>query len=303
MESLLGPLASLTSSLTWAIGSAVYARLALRFGGLNVNFTRALLIFPLFVLSSLIFDNPRALLAELPAWRLGWLGLSMFCSYGFGDVVFFQATTRLGTPTALAIASSYPLWAALFGVVWLGEPLSPMRICGVLLCLLGVSWLVLLAGSAAAEQTEQRRARRQWLLGLLLAFFTSLLWAGNTYSIRRGAMGLPFLFANSLRYGMAVAFLFCLRFVTQRPGAKPSLLRSPSDLRSLGPAAFVEAFIGSSIFVYGLSHAPLGVAATLSSLAPLFAVPVGLVLKTERVNLRRVAAITLTVLGVVLLVR
>ena len=67
--------------------------------------------------------------------------------------------------------------------------------------------------------------------------------------------------------------------------------------------AVIEAYGGSSIFVYGLSHSELSVGAPLSSLAPLFAVPIGLLLGTERLSVRRLAAIVLTVAGVVLLVR
>ncbi len=83
-------------------------------------------------------------------------------------------------------------------------------------------------------------------------------------------------------------------------------MQSPSP-KSLSPrfviTVLIEAFGGSSIFVYGLSHSELSVAAPLTALAPLFAVPIGLLLRTETLNPRRLAAILITVAGVVLLVR
>jgi drug/metabolite transporter (DMT)-like permease len=140
-----------------------------------------------------------------------------------------------------------------------------------------------------------------------MALLTSLFWAGNTYTIRRGSGELPFLVINSLRYliGLAVLAAGLVLLPRSSPG-----LRSGSPGRtgsSLSPrfllTILIEAFGGSSIFVYGLAHSDLSVAAPLSSLAPLFSVPIGLALHTETLNARRVAAIVITVAGVVLLVR
>lgn len=315
----LGPLAALGSSLTWAYGSAVYAQSAQRVGSIEVNLARAVLVLPLFALGMLLTVGTSAL-DLLSLRRMGWLTLSMICSYGLGDTVFYLAAVRIGTPTALAIGSAYPVWATLLGALTLGEPVGPGRATGTLLCIAGVVWLVLLQARAdpaakdPADPASQARPRKIFV-GVLLAVLVSILWAGNTYAIRRGAQGLPLMLANTIRYGLAVIFLsvLWLRIELKRRKERASLLppRAPPErLLGRGPAlrrfaitAFIEAFFGSSIFVYGLSHSDLSVAAPLSSLAPLFAVPIGLLLGTERLHLRRVAAIALTVLGVVLLVR
>lgn len=309
----LGPLAALGSSLTWAYGSAVYAQSARRVGSVEVNLTRALLVLPLFALAALLTVGASALqLLSLP--RMGWLTLSMICSYGLGDTAFYLAAVRIGTPTALAIGSAYPVWATLLGALTLGEPVGPGRATGTLLCIAGVVWLVLLQarsqGAAAREPGPEARPRKL-LVGVLLAVLVSVLWAGNTYAIRRGAQGLPLMLANTIRYGLAVILLFALWLRIEWKRRRAGTVVAPSErLLGRGPAlrrfaltAFIEAFIGSSIFVYGLSHSDLSVGAPLSSLAPLFAVPIGLLLGTERLHLRRVAAIALTVAGVILLVR
>lgn len=320
----LGPLAALGSSLTWAYGSAVYAQTARRVGSIEVNFTRSLLVWPVFLLAALLTVPPGAL-GLLTLERLGWLTLSMLCSYGIGDAVFYLSAVRLGTPTALAICSAYPVWATILGAVALGEPVGPGRLVGTLLCIAGVAWLILLQArpegaerETGATPTSTEASRRRPVQGALLAVLTSLLWAGNTYAVRRGATGLPLMLANTVRYGLAVILLCALWLRIQharrrarrtdpalRPDAPPDerLLGRGPLLRAFLPTVLIEAFCGSSIFVYGLSHADLSVAAPLSSLAPLFAVPMGLVLGTERLHLRRAIAIAVTVAGVVLLVR
>lgn len=307
----LGPLAALGSSLTWAYGSAVYAQSARRVGSVEVNLTRALLVLPLFALAAFLTVGPAAL-DLLSLRRLGWLTLSMICSYGLGDTVFYLAAVRIGTPTALAIGSAYPVWATLLGALTLGEPVGPGRATGTLLCITGVVWLVLLQARSepAAKDPAAEAKPRKLLVGVLLAVLVSILWAGNTYAIRRGAQGLPLMLANTIRYGLAVIFLFSLwlriELKRRKAGTAPPqdrLLGRGPALRRFAITGFVEAFCGSSIFVYGLSHSDLSVGAPLSSLAPLFAVPIGLLLGTERLHLRRIAAIALTVAGVILLVR
>lgn len=326
LAGLLGPLCALCSSVTWAYGSAVYAREARRTGAVAVNFARAVIVLPLFVIGALLLHG-SADFASLSPQKLGWLGLSSICSYGLGDLVFYLAAMRLGTPTALAIGSVYPVWATLAGALTLGEHIGPLRLAGTLLCIAGVVWLVLLQAEEPAApgplsptddpvlqpDLPDRAVTPPKLRtsGVVLAVLTSLLWAGNTYSIRRGSVGLPLFTVNTVRYALALVILGAsiawqrvraARAGRSGPGENERLLTAPRHLRAFMLPAVAEAFVGSSLFVFGLSHSPLSIAAPLSSLAPLFAVPVGVLMGTERLHLRRIAAILLTVGGVVLLV-
>ncbi len=301
----LGPLCALVSSLTWAYGSAVYTREAGRVGATEVNLTRAVLVLPLFALAALVTVGPQAV-GDLRWSNLGWLSLSMLCSYGLGDLIFYLTALRLGTPTGLSISSIFPVWSALLGALTLGEKISGGRAAGIACCIGGVCWLVRLQ---APEDAPKKTLRgRELATGVALALLTSLLWAGNAYSIRRGAVGLPMFLVNTFRYFMAVPVLLAMwlrhKWLARRRGAvtQQRLLLSRPHLRRFIVTVLIEAFVGSSIFVYGLAHSDLSVAAPLSSLAPLFAVPIGIFLGTEKLHLRRLLAIIITVAGVVLLV-
>lgn len=309
VAAFLGPLCALGSSITWALAASVYTQAAGRVGAIRTNFLRALIVVPLFLVSTLLVCGPRAFVMIPPA-QVGWLALSMLCSYSLGDLVFYLSALRIGTPPALAIASIYPLWAAISGALTLGEALSLERIVGTLFCIAGVVWLVLQQRTAREMPTDQEEKGLpgRVLVGVGLALLTSVFWAGNTYAIRQGGVGQPFLLVNTLRYFMSVGTLG-IGLVLHQAATKPRKgLASKDQDASVLPLRFfviviVEAFFGSSIFVYALSHTALSVAAPLSSLAPLFAVPIGLLLGTESLNARRLSAIVLTVLGVVLLMR
>jgi drug/metabolite transporter (DMT)-like permease len=239
-------------------------------------------------------------LAGVDGTRAAWLGLSVLCAYGFADNVFFAAARRVGITTALAIASSYPLWAAVVGVVWRGERFGAARMGGTLLCVGGIIALIVLSPRAVEEHAHAHSTRREAREGILLALATSVLWAGNTVSVKLGGTGIAAWHANLIRFLIAWPILATTSALFARPTRDDTVARA--TYRGLLLPSLAEACVGSSLFVYGLAHTDLAVGATLSSLAPLMSVPFALFYREERWSPPRFAAITATVAGVVVLI-
>jgi drug/metabolite transporter (DMT)-like permease len=74
------------------------------------------------------------------------------------------------------------------------------------------------------------------------------------------------------------------------------------ELKPYLPVLAVESFGGSLLYLVAFSRAPIVVAATLTSLAPVLAVPAAWALGLERFSVRRTLGVALVVLGLVLLV-
>jgi len=292
---ILGALGALGSSFTWAFASARYAQASRVAGAARVNLLRALTVAPLYAAYALATRGPSHAVDGISRGVVGWLTVSVLCSYAIADNLFFAAAQRVGVSTALSIASIYPMWSAIYGAAVRGEALSPLRAGGMVLCIGGVIALVRLARGSRAEAAVMRVDA--W--GLLLAFFTSFLWAGNTISIKLGGDGLDVAQVNATRFTIAALLL----------GAQIVALRPPAPTKPLGsvwvgllPAIGADAVCGSIFYVYGLSHTDLAVGATLSSLSPLISVPFAIALGEERWSAPRALAITATVGGIALLV-
>jgi drug/metabolite transporter (DMT)-like permease len=290
---LWGALAAFGSSCTWAYASTRYALASKDVGSARVNLARAVTVTPIYLVAVALTSGAHAL-EGVTLRGVGWLLVSVLCSYGFADNLFFAASRRLGVSTALSIASTYPLWAALVGVVVSHERFGPLRAVGTLACVGGVIALVRLSPTARDEAGRPHRDA----LGVTLAFLTSILWAGNSVSIKHGAAGLSVWQANAIRYGMALVILSMQ--VAWSRNAPPANTPTGGWTR-LVPAIIADAVFGSVFYVYGLSHTDLAIGATLSSQAPLIAVPFAIVLGAERWNPARFAAVTATVTGIVLL--
>jgi len=296
---LLGALAAFTASVTWAFASTRYAQAAQDAGSVRVNLVRALSASALWLAALSLLESPAALFAiDLEPALL--LAGSIACSYALGDSVFYAAANRAGVSVALAVATIYPLWAALYGALARSEPFGPSRVLGLLACVGGVA--ALLAQTRSGSSVE----RTAGVVGVGLALLTSLFWAGNAVFLKLGAEGLSLYQANALRFSLGALLLWLQLPLKRRRQAAPKPAQpSPSLvqlLRRLWLPLLADTGLGSVSFVYGITHTDLALGATLSSLSPLVALPIAAALGSERVTAGKALAVTITVAGVVLLV-
>lgn len=258
-----------------------------------VNFLRAGLSFPLFLLAALATD-PASLGLVTPG-RAGWLVLSVTGSYVVGDALFLASARLLGVPVALAIASTYPLWSAFAGWAFLGQRVAPAGLAGVALVVAGVVTVV-----RRRAGDEPGRAGPGHATGVAFAAATSLFWALNTFAIARGGAGIPVASVNTFRMGFAVALIPLGRLLLR--GRETPLLVPAREVRRSWPYFVLESVGGTALFVVGLTHSPLAVAAALTSLAPVLSVPFAVFIGRERLGARVVAGIAVVTAGIVLLV-
>jgi drug/metabolite transporter (DMT)-like permease len=288
---LLGAVAALGSSLTWAFASVRYSQVSRQVGSLRVNLARALVVGPFYLLVATIVHRGHVT-SGVTAQGALWLAISVGCSYALADSLFFSAARSVGVATALSIASTYPLWAVVVGVVGRGEAFGVQRGAGTLLCVSGVIILVRLAPNRPGSPTRSLNYG-----GLILAFITSLLWAGNSTAVKLGSPGLDVAQVNGLRYSFGLAVLSLAAGLRRLP-----LVPSRNIWRALLPAVLADGIIGSSLYVYGMGNSDLTIGATLSSLAPLISVPIAIASGEEQWNGARISAVMITVIGAVVLV-
>lgn len=298
--SVLGPVAAFLSSATWAVGSSTYSKISRDRSAFSVNFTRAAVALPCFLLASVItLGSPGFMeaFAGLGPSRLAWFTASMFASYAFGDTLFLWSSQGLGVPGALAISSIFPIWTALAGYLIHGEALNAWQSFGLVIAVAGV--VVVILNEPKAPEGRKHSAASPTTRGVLTAFVCSFFWALNSYAVSEAGRGVSAFVGNSVRMLVALPMCFAL---SRAFGNRGTLLIPFREIKGVLWIFVFEAFGGSFCYVYGLSRSPLALASTLTSLAPVLAVPVALALKIERFSLGRTAGICLVVIGLCLLV-
>ncbi|OFZ19665.1 MAG: hypothetical protein A2X94_16535 [Bdellovibrionales bacterium GWB1_55_8] len=301
LDPIFGPISAFLASVTWAIGSAQYSRMNEHHSAFAVNFARALFALPLFAL--LVFVSSGGWSAGIQEFRtlearhIYWFTVSMIASYGLGDVLFLWSTARIGVPAALAIASCYPLWTAIAGVLFRGETLNIPQTLGLVTVVAGVVGVILSAPKKNSLKVSGSGTVLR--LGVLLAFLTSFMWALNGFAVSHAGKDLSMPVANTLRMALALGLSTIIGRVL---APRSSILIPARTLKAFVWVLALEAFGGSCLYVYGLARSPLAIGATLSSLAPVLSVPVAWGLGLEKPSVPRTLAVLVTALGILLLV-
>jgi drug/metabolite transporter (DMT)-like permease len=305
----LGPLCAFGASCTWAIGSSGYAELSKTNSAFAVNFARALVALPLFVITTFMvsggFWEGIESFSRINGSHWQWLSLSMLASYAMGDTLFFWSTRHLGVPGALAIASAFPMWTVGAGYLFLGQEITQTHFLGLLVTVIGIITVVLngpkeVNSSKLSEKPGQSmgRSKPRVGIGIFFAVLASIAWATNGYATARAGTELPAVVASVVR--MISALVLCSIFA-KIFAPRERLLMPRWQIKKAIPLFFFEAFGGTFVYVYGLSHSPLVLGATLASLAPVLSVPVAILMRTERFSMMRTLGVVLAVSGVWLL--
>ncbi|MBC7384861.1 MAG: DMT family transporter [Cryobacterium sp.] len=305
--STLGPLSAFFASVTWAVGSATYSKLSRNNRPFDVNFTRAALALPCFLIAALVFNggwNATVNAFEsISSTKLGWLTLSVFASFALGDLFFLWSTLSLGVPGALAVASGYPVLMTLAGVLFEGEALTLASATGVALVVIGIVLIVLNDPKGTPPPGIEAKSHpllKKKSVGIFCAVFTMFAWALNGYAVSRGGAGIDPFVGNAIRMStsLIVISILSLSFTRTRATLLPKNI-----LAANAPVILFESFIGSALYVYGLSRSSIVLGGTLSSLAPMLSVPIAVALKLERFSWVRSIAVVIVVAGLSLLFR
>lgn len=296
---MAGPLAAAGASVTWALGVVAYSSLSEKHPAYMINMTRVLVGLPFFLIL-MFFDfgltETFSQLASLEPRQYAWLLLGVLSSYAFGDALFFESAKRLGATSALALASVYPLWAALSAWIFKGEVLAWQNLLGVFGVVAGtVIVIVFSAGKKHVEDSKLTNSKVK-SIGIAFGLGTSIAWATNSFAINQGGAGISSILSNTVRLTMAL-FLAPL-FGIALNGVKSFRLIPLKTLKPLMFFIFAESFFGPMLYMYGLTRSPLAMGAVLSSLAPVLTVPVAIALKLEKFSWKKFAGVLLVVLGV-----
>lgn len=307
MDGLLGPYAGhaagLATSALWTITSVLGTAGARRIGVTALNALRI-------VLALLLLGVTHRLLAGVWVPQIGarqaWLlGLSGVIGLTIGDQVALAAFMRIGTRRTLLLMTSAPLMAGALGWWFLHETLAPLGLLGMLATVGGVAWTIL-------ERRGDGLTRANLVQGTLLAVCAALCQAVGLLLSKLG-MGHGWLAADQHLHPQAAALVrmtfACAALVpllgayALRRGSRISVRvpgRGLGVLCAVGVAIFGP-FLGMWMSLVASDRAPLGVAQTLSSLAPVLILPLARWVHREQITPRAVAGALLAVAGIAIL--
>jgi drug/metabolite transporter (DMT)-like permease len=284
-----GALCALASALAWSVTSLMARTLIPHYGSVTINAVRSGAAGVLLLVLVMAVDGPHTLFAMSGATFVQ-LTVSIVAAIGIGDTVFFESTRAIGLSRAMTIATTYPVGAALLAAAFLDEPLTIPVIVGSFLTLGGVALIV----SVRPDDSHPQRLA----FGVCTALVASVAWAVSTAMMKVPLTEIDPLTAQAVRLPLASALLWLTPWTWSAGSAMRKAGRGP--LVTIAVLSVVTA-ASSVLFVASLKYAGVAVGSVLSSTAPVFALPLGVMFLGERIATATVAGVLLAVAGVVVL--
>jgi drug/metabolite transporter (DMT)-like permease len=235
--------------------------------------------------------------AGLPRWF--WLGTSGIVGLALGDFFLFQAYSFIGPRLTMLMMSLGPILVTLMAWLFYGEVLGWISLLGITLTVGGVAWVVQERGTSTRVNGNLAGHKR----GILYGLGATVAQAVGVILAKEGLKsGIPPISANVIRMTSAMIALWALTLLRQQTRQTFAQVgKQPRAVLLIFCGAIFGPFLGVSLSLYSLQRADAGVASTLSSLAPIFLMPVSYIVFKERYSWTVILGTIMALAGVTLL--
>lgn len=290
----MGAAAALGSSALWAFTSVLLASQAGRLRPLLMSAIRSLTA-SLILVGMLVASAGLVQLREMTFLT----GISMAGSgvigQAVGDTLYINALGFLGVSRTFPITNSaYPFLTFLLAVLLLGEDVAWTLPIGGALIVAGITWIVL----------EQRRSdaegeiKVELLRGVAFALAAALCWATATVWLRGQQGNLNAIGAASLRIPAASVAVWATIGLSRRRFPAAASVLTAQSVGIVALAGLLGTGIGSVLFIYAVDDLGAARTAFLTTSAPVFALPMGVLFLSEKLSPKLLLGTAVTIAGI-----
>jgi drug/metabolite transporter (DMT)-like permease len=287
----VGALSALGSAFTWALTSLLARTIHPTLSFVAINAIRSTVAGVLLVGWVVAVDGVRAL-TSMSMTTFVLLALSIALAVGVGDNLFFESSRAVGLARSMTIAMTYPLITTLLAALILDETITARVVVGALLTLAGIALIV-----AGRSHATEERHEHYWL-GVGAASLASVAWGISPIMMKAPLQELDAAAVQSVRLPVAAAILWMMPWTR---GAVRALVNSGRTVIVRMAALSLLTVFSSVMYVAGIKYAGVAMGSILSSVAPMFAIPLGAIFLGERLSLGAVLGVLVTIAGLAVL--
>ena len=278
----IGEIISLCVSVLWTISALAAEVGSKRLGVFVMNVWRmgvALVLSALLMWA--VFGVPYPAYASNEAW--GWLLLSGFVGYFFGDWCLFNSYLSIGSRYGQLLMTLAPMFTAIFAWIMLGQTLGWNSLLAMAVTLLGIAISVLGRGEKHTFALQLPTKGILFGIGAGLGQGVGLVLSKiglDKYTASVPAEVLPNIEtylpfgANMVRcLAGLVCFYFFYLIISHKKNSNIKTIRQSLHNRkvllAMLTAVFAGPFIGVSLSLMALNYTAAGIASTLMALSPI----------------------------------
>jgi drug/metabolite transporter (DMT)-like permease len=295
----MGELAALATAACWAMSSIFFTSTSKEIGALPVNRIRLVFaVLLLMIAHTALTGQVLPLGAEPERWV--WLGLSGIVGLVLGDTFLFKAFALIGNRLGTLIMASAPVMSGLLAWIFLGESLALKQVLGILVCVSGITLVVLERSTPANGVEHSPHEKRQRLIGIGYALGGAAGQAGGLVLAKVGlANNFPSISGVMMRMLVSMIVIWGLTLVSGQ--AKPTLqalFKRPHTARSLLAASVFGPFSGVWLSQIAVQNTQVGIASTLMAMTPIIMLPIAHWYYKEKLSPRALLGTLVALAGV-----
>ena len=294
-QSHIGVLAALAAALCWTVTAVAFESAGKKVGSISVNLIRLIIAF---ILLSIFNLFTRGMILPIDASVSTWIWLSISGIIGFviGDLFLFQAYVEIGSRISMLLMSTVPPITAITGFLIMGERITPLGVLGMITTIVGIALVIL-----TKSPDEKKVKFSHPLKGIIYALIGAL---GQAFGLVFSKFGMgsynPFA-ATQIRV-IAAIIGFSIVITTSRNWGKLLVaLKHTKAMKYISVGSFFGPFIGVSLSLLAIQHAPTGIVSTITSITPILLIPVSIIIFKEKIYLREIIGAFISLIGISLL--
>lgn len=294
-QSHIGEIAALATAACWTITAVAFESAGKKVGSLSVNLIRlviALLLISVFNLFT------RGMLLPLDATGSTWFWLSFSGLIGFviGDLFLFQAFVQVGARISMLIMSTVPPITAITGYFLMGERITLLGSAGMVMTVIGIALVILTRNSGDKIVSLTHSAK-----GLIYAFIGALGQAFGLVFSKFGMGAYNPIAATQIRIIAAILGFGIVITISKNWNHLYVALKDVKAMKHISIGSFFGPFIGVSLSLFAVQHAPTGIVSTIMSITPILIIPMSILILKEKVLPREILGAIISLVGVSLL--
>ena len=216
-----------------------------------------------------------------------------------GDVLFFGSLQRIEVSKAQPVASVYPLFTAILLIFSGVEKISLVIVLGIIVLIIGIGLVTRKNSTQTSHSTDSSDVK----IGLALSIVAAIFWSLGIITVR---LILEFgdidVFAlATVRFGLLTIFVFVfwmiLTISTRKEYDEPYITSTKKEVYVLGVGGILGWGFGAISFFTAIELIGASRATPISSINPLIAILLGILILKERISRVQAFGIILVILG------
>jgi drug/metabolite transporter (DMT)-like permease len=289
---MLGVIIALVASLAWAGSSILLKYLSSRIDAISVN-TMRLWVGAVALIALVVFSGRSGDILQTPLFPILMVIASGILSNTAGDTIYIQSLSYLDVSISYPISqSAFPVLTLIVAIFFLNESFTWLNILGAVFVIAGIIMIV--------RNNKQAVAHKNTGKGVVLTLVAAVLWAAGSITLKIGLTQVDTFVAAAMRVVISAMLLTTVTFSRPTPDRLKLKMYGKRNLILVASAGLLTYGVGAIGYVTAMHLIGAGKTVLLSASAPVFLLPLSVLILKERLSPIALVGVFVAVAGICL---